>query len=123
MKNIGDKTYGLSIDGDVIYTIPLVEAAGELAERFCEGFKKDVIVLDVTNSLPVGIGWRLDGDSFVGDDHGQTIISNASSEERFYAFIADSVVFGMIRPILSNAQKEMLDAAFATGGVIGVDVV
>lgn len=122
MENIGDKQYGLSIDGDVFYTIPMVEAAGEIAERFYEGFKSEVLVLDVTSSMPVGIGWELNGSTFVDDGSGLTVVDSVSSGQSLYAFIANNKIFGMIEPRLSDDQKEMFSAAFATGGVIGVDV-
>jgi hypothetical protein len=122
MENIGDRQYGLSIDGDVFYTIPIVEEHGEIAERFYEGFRENVSVLDVTDNLPVGIGWELDGNNFIDNGSGRTAIDSALPSQRFYAFIANNRVFGLIIPSLSEDQKEMFTAAFSTGGVIGVEV-
>jgi hypothetical protein len=122
MENIGDREYGLSIDGDVFYTIPIVEKHGEIAQRFYEGFRENVSVLDVTDNLPVGIGWELDGNNFIDDGSGRTIVNNNILGQRFYAFIANNRVFGVIVLILSEAQEEMFTAAFSTGGVIGIDV-
>ena len=121
MENIGNRQYGLSIDGDIIYTIPIAEAAGDISKRFYEGFKENVTILDVTDNLPIGIGWELDGGSFVGETSGQIVIDSLLPDEKLYAFISNNKIFGIIRPSLSQEQKEMFDAAFATGGVIGVD--
>ena len=122
MENIGDRQYGLSIDGDVFYSIPIPENSGEIAERFYEGFKSDVIVLDVTDNIPVGVGWQLDGSTFVNNGSGQVGIDSVPSGQRVYAFITNNVIFGMMKPQLSEAQKEMFTAAFSTGGVTGVEV-
>ena len=122
MENIGDREYGLSIDGDVFYTIPIIEGHGERAQRFYEGFKENVSVLDVTDNLPVGIGWELDGNNFIDDGSGRTIVGNNIPSQRCYAFIANNRVFGVMGISLSEAQEEMFTAAFTTGGVIGVRV-
>jgi hypothetical protein len=122
MESIGNRQYGLSIDGDIIYTIPIAEATGEIAERFYEGFKQDVTVLDVTDKLPLGIGWELEGNSFVDNSSNGSTIDSATPDQKFYAFIANNKIFGIIRPALSEEQKDMLAAAFSTGGVKGLDV-
>jgi hypothetical protein len=122
MENIGNRQYGLSIDGDVFYSLPVPEAAKEIAKRFYEGFKSNVIVLDVTENMPVDIGWQFDGSNFANIGAGQTAIDSVPSGQRVYAFIANNIIFGMIRLQPSDAQAEMFTAAFSTGGVIGVDV-
>lgn len=122
MTNIGDRQYGLSINGDVFYTIPIVEASGDIAVRFYEGFRGDVSVIEATNSLPVGIGWELDNDVFVDNGSVGESLNSLLPGQQIYAFLSNNRVFGMLSLILSNDQKEMFDAAFSSGNVVGVEI-
>jgi hypothetical protein len=122
MENIGDRQYGLSIEGDIFYTFLIPGEITSLSERFFEGFKGSVDVLDVTDNLPIGIGWELNNGNFIDDESGLTVVDSISPDQRLYAFLANNKVFGMIDPRLTNDQKEMFSAAFATGGVVGVNV-
>jgi hypothetical protein len=122
MENIGDRQYGLSIDGDVFHTVLIPGGIAGLSERFFEGFKESVQVLDVTDNLPIGIGWELNNGSFVNNASELTVVDSLSSGQRLYAFLANNKIFGMIEPRLSSLQKEMFSAAFSTGGVVGVNV-
>ena len=109
------RRYALIVENE-IFDIIQIDGDFPFAEKWKEGFSKNLVGIKTNGDEQIGIGSTWDGEKFNSSSDIQTYVIDDTF--RRYVFVADNCVFGAI---VNHIVDETYEAAFATG-VTGKDI-